>query len=140
PKRAASMTLNRRDAVWLSVLAILLLAWYLDWSFTQTESAKLKQEIQQLRATPPQIEFVFADIRSAIGFVEQNLLITRSRHVEIELDWPSLKQVGVHPWTKVTCQFDQEAIPSSIEKMLDGKAIVIATPQGFVVRGRAANE
>jgi hypothetical protein len=130
------MTLKLRDALWLSALVILLLCWLLDWRFTQATTARLKQEIQELRATPPPIEFVNAYFESAVYFVEYRLNRDRARKIKLKIDDLSLQQAGVRSRTKVTCRIDQNAIAESIEKMIPGKIVVITTPEGFEVRGR----
>jgi hypothetical protein len=137
------MTRKLRDALWLSALVILLLCWLLDWRFTQARTADLQREIQQLRAKPPPIEFVNANFDSAVYFVQFRLnrdpyrkLGLNARNIKINLDLPSLRKAGVQGRTKVTCRIDENAIPESIERMVPGKILVTATPEGFDVRGR----
>jgi hypothetical protein len=135
------MNLNLRDALWFILLLIPLLSWIVDWRFTQAKTATLVQEIQQLRSTPPPIQFVNTDFQAALWHLEWRLHWSEKgwsrKRVKMNLDWPSLRQAGVlYGRTKVNCRIDQSAVKESIERMLPGKLVVTETPEGFDVRGR----
>jgi hypothetical protein len=134
------MKLQLRDALWLTVLLVLLLGWLLDGTFTQHKTALLTHEIQQLESKSPPIRFINADFRSAIYYLDWRLGPIHKRRIRIDLDETSLRKVGLRGPIKVNCDFDSDAIPKSIEQMVPGKIVVTETPEGFLVSGRVQDE
>jgi hypothetical protein len=120
------MKVDLRDACWLVITLVLLGLLGMEWR----KASLIAIEIRAISAAEAPLELVNSNVENAAMYISQRY------NVRMELDWPSLKTVGIDHPTKVSRTIRADSGKEALEQLFGDKVEVVEQLESTQILGR----